>query len=209
MLVETNHTREQKKQKVCDWNHLLLSVTVPAKPTSKRDRESELTQPHVSTQTKTCEHEGQHATKIMSALTDTFIQFPWPVMSIFVRTLCLCLDLMTICLSMFHFSFSPSCATMSSSKPIGVRRVNRWTRNLAQRLEDHYFEALAFSRHNIDLVFDEEKMQPEKLTKAPDNADVDLSSMRGSKWYQESTREDDDPRSPPSRRESDVFYWKE
>ena len=82
---------------------------------------------------------------------------------------------------------------MSSSKPIGVRRVNRWTRNLAQRLEDHYFEALAFSRHNIDLVFDEEKMQPEKITKAPDNAGIDLSSMRGSKWYQESTREDDDP----------------
>ena len=39
MLVETNHTQEQKKQKVCDWNHLSLSVTVPAKPTSKRGRE--------------------------------------------------------------------------------------------------------------------------------------------------------------------------
>ena len=49
------------------------------------------------------------------------------------------------------------------------------------------------------------KLQPEKLTKAPENAGIDLSSMRGSKWYQESTREDDDPRSPPSSRVSDVF----
>ena len=96
MLVETNHTQEQKKQKVCDWNHLSLSVTVPAKPTSRRGRGLELTQPHFSTQTKTFWHESQSATKITSALTDTFIQFPWPVMSIFVRTLCLCLDLMTI-----------------------------------------------------------------------------------------------------------------
>ena len=45
----------------------------------------------------------------------------------------------------------------------------------------------------------------QKLTKAPENAGIDLTSMRGSKWYQESTREGDDPRSPPSRRESDLF----
>ena len=56
--------------------------------------------------------------------------------------------------------FSPSFVTMSSSKPIGVRRMNR--RNLAQRLEDHCYEALAFSRHNIDLVFDEEKTATRK-----------------------------------------------
>ena len=52
MLVETNHTEEQKKQKVCDWNHLLVSVTVPARPALKRDRDLELTQPHFWTQTK-------------------------------------------------------------------------------------------------------------------------------------------------------------
>ena len=84
---------------------------------------------------------------------------------------------------------------MSSSKPIGVGRVNRWTRNSAERLENYYYEALAFSRHNIDLVFDEENMKPEKLTNA----------LGVSKWYQEPTREDDDPHFPSSSRVSDVF----
>ena len=159
--------KNQKKQKVCDWKHLSLSVAVPAKPTSRRDRDSELPQPHSSTQTKTFEHEDQNATKITSALADSCIQSPWPVMSILVKTLCLSLVLMTIFLSVFHLPSSPSFVTMSSSKPIGVRRVNRWTKNPGQRLEDLYHKALALSRHNIDTVFDEEKMQPEKLTKAP------------------------------------------
>ena len=98
---------------------------------------------------------------------------------------------------------------MSSSKPIGVLRVNRWTRNPGQRLEDHYPEALAFSRHNIDFVVDEEKMQPEKLTNAPENAGIDLSTVRVSKWYQEPTHEDDDHRSSSSSRVSDGFHWNE
>ena len=101
--------------------------------------------------------------------------------------------------------FSPSFVTMSSSKPIGVGRVNRWTRNSAERLENHYYESLAFSRHNIDLVFDEENMISERLTVAPENAGIDPSIMRVSKWYQEPTREDDDPHIPSSIRVSDVF----
>ena len=48
-------------------------------------------------------------------------------------------------------------------------------------------------------------MQPEKLTKAPENEGTDLSTMRVSKWYQEPTREDDDPRSSSSSRVSDVI----
>ena len=123
-------------------------------------------------------------------------------MSILVKTLCLSLVLLTTFVSVFHLSLS--FVTMLSSKPIGVHRVNRWTRNAAQRLEDHYCEALAFSRHNIDLVFDEENIKPERLTKAPENAGIDLSTMRVSKWYQESTREDDDLHSPSSTRVSDV-----
>ena len=70
----------------------------------------------------------QNATKITSALADSCIQSPWPVMSTLVKTLCLSLVLMTIFLSVFHLPSSPSFATMSSSKPIGIRRVNRWTR---------------------------------------------------------------------------------
>ena len=62
---------------------------------------------------------------------------------------------------------------MSSSKPIGVGRVNRWTRNSPERLENYYYEALAFSQHNIDLVFDEETMKPERLTEAPKIAGID------------------------------------
>ena len=81
---------------------------------------------------------------------------------------------------------------MTSSKPIGVGRVNRWLRNSAQRRENHYYESLAFSWHNIDLVFDEENMKPERLTEPPENAGVDPSTMRVIKWYKERTREDDD-----------------
>ena len=72
---------------------------MPAKPTSRHGRGSELTQPHFAAQTKTFEHEGQNATKLTSALAHTFIQFPWPVMSTLVKTLCLSLVLMTIFLS--------------------------------------------------------------------------------------------------------------
>ena len=94
---------------------------------------------------------------------------------------------------------------MSSSKPICVGRVNRWTRNSAQRIANHYYESLAFSQHNIDLVFDEETMEPERLTEAPENASIDPSTMRVSKWYQEPTREDDDSHFSSSSRVSDVF----
>ena len=52
MFVRNQHTQEPK-QKVCDLNHLSLSVTVPARPALKRDRDLELTQPHFWTQTKT------------------------------------------------------------------------------------------------------------------------------------------------------------
>ena len=45
MFVRNQHTQEPKP-KVCDWNHLSLSVTVPAKPTSRHGRGLELTQPH-------------------------------------------------------------------------------------------------------------------------------------------------------------------
>ena len=103
------------------------------------------------------------------------------------------------------FTFSPSFVTMSSSKPIGVGRMNRWTRNAAQRLKNYYYEALAFSRYNIDLVFDEANMKPERLTEAPENAGIDLSTTRVSKWYQEPTRDDADSQFSSSSRESDVF----
>ena len=54
---------------------------------------------------------------------------------------------------------------MSSSKPIGVGRVNRRTQNSAQRLENYYYESLAFSRHNIDLVFHETQNDSQRRLK--------------------------------------------
>ena len=47
--------------------------------------------------------------------------------------------------------------------------------------EDFYYEALAFSRHTIDLEFDEETMRPEDATEAP-------STMKMKQWYQEHHR---------------------
>ena len=104
MFVRKQHTHETKELKVCDWNHLSLSVIVPAKPTSRRDCSLELTQSNFAAQTKTCECDGQNATKVTSALTDTCIQFLGPVMSTLVKTLCSSLVLMAI----FSHSVLPS-----------------------------------------------------------------------------------------------------
>ena len=101
-------------------------------------------------------------------------------------------------------SFSPSFVTMSSSKPIVVGRVNRWTKNSAERRENFCYESLAFSRHNIELVFDEEIMKPERLTEAPENFRIDPGTMRVSKWNQAPTREDDDSHVSSSSRAGDV-----
>ena len=46
-------------------------------------------------------------------------------MSTLVKTLCLSLVLMSIFFTVCYLPFSPSIVTMSSSRPIGVRRVNR------------------------------------------------------------------------------------
>ena len=46
-------------------------------------------------------------------------------------------------------------------------------------------------------------MRLERPAKAPENARTEPSTMRISKWYQESTREDDDSHSPSSNRVSD------
>ena len=50
--------------------------------------------------------------------------------------------------------------------------------------QEYYHEALAFSRHTINLEFDEETMKPEKATEAPRNAGIDPSTMKTKQWYQ-------------------------
>ena len=77
--------------------------------------------------------------------------------------------------------------TRSSLKPIGFGRVNRWTRNSAERLENYDYETLALSRRNINLVSDEEIMKPERLTAAPGNAGIDPGTMKLRKLYEETS----------------------
>ena len=87
--------------------------------------------------------------------------------------------------------------------------MNRWTPNADQRSENYCYEALGFSRHNIDLEFNEEHMKAERFTKPPEKAGIDLSTMKMKMWYQEPTRESDDSSDdsqlPSSSRASDAL----
>ena len=100
-------------------------------------------------QTKTCAHDGQNATEITSALTDTWIQFPGPVTLTLVKTLCLSLVLMTIFLTVCYLPFSPSFVTMSSSKPIDARRMSEWYKEFTDKDDDPHYP---FSIHVSDVV---------------------------------------------------------
>ena len=53
-------------------------------------------------------------------------------------------------------------------------------------------------------MFDEEIMKSEKLTWATENAGIDPSTMKMKRWYQEPTREDEDPHFSSSSRVSDA-----
>ena len=107
------------------------------------------------------------ATNLTSAVTDSRIYSFMNTM-----TLYMCIVAITIFLSIPP-SFSSVVVTMSTSRPTGVCRINRWTKNSAEHAEriwNYYFESLAFSRHSVDLQFDEEVMEPERFTDATDHA---------------------------------------
>ena len=135
---------------------------------------------------------GEDTTKIRSAiwilthqiLLDDDVTFWWEP--------CLCLVLMIIflCVSSFLPVLWP-CHHQHRVVRAELFTDGHGMLSSAQRI--FYFEALAVSRHNINLVFDEENMKPERLAIAPENAGIDPSTMRLRKWYQESTRENDDP----------------
>ena len=77
----------------------------------------------------------------------------------------------TIFLSV-SLSFSPSVVAMSTSRPAGLCRTNRWTKNSAEQagsVENYFYESLA-SRKSVDLAFNEEVMKPERFTEAPGHA---------------------------------------
>ena len=77
--------------------------------------------------------------------------------------------------------------SFGKSRPAGVCRINRWTKNSAgqvERIENYFYESLAFTRHFVDLEFTEEAMKPEKFIEAPDHAGFNPDTMRVSKWLQ-------------------------
>ena len=73
---------------------------------------------------------------------------------------------------------------MAVSIPHWVVKSDRLSQDEDSLREDYYYEALAFSRHTINLEFDEETMKPEKATEAPRNAGIDPSTMKMKQWYQ-------------------------
>ena len=137
----------------------------------------------------TREREGQDATKITSAFADSCIQFLWSVMPILIRKSCLCLALMN-----FQLGVSPpssSFVTMAVLRPHCVVKLDRWSLDDDRLREDCYYEAVAFSRHSINLKLNEEIMKPEKATEAPRNAGIDSSTMKMKQWYQGQDRVSD------------------
>ena len=101
----------------------------------------------------------------------------------------MCIVAITILLSVSP-SFSPSVVTKSTSRSTGVCRINWWTKNSpvqAERIENYYYESLAFSGHSVDLELNEEVMKQERFTEAPNHAGLKPDTMRVSKWYKEAT----------------------
>ena len=92
----------------------LKTLKIPLAPTSQQGSFQVMFvgTHHIQEQkeSKTFERKGQNATKITSALADSCIQSPWPVMSILMRILCLCL---AHCASLFQLCDHGSIETTS------------------------------------------------------------------------------------------------
>ena len=104
----------------------------------------------------------QDATKITSALTHSIFLVSDDDFGEIVVSVLRSYDTSSQCFT----PVSSFVVTMSSSKRTGVERVNRWTRNAAQRREDYFYDALAFSQHNVNLELEEENMKPEQLPRS-------------------------------------------
>ena len=114
--------------------------------------------------------------------------------------LCLSLALMNIlpCAALPLSSF----VTMATLTPHWVVNSNRLSPEVDRLREDYYYGALAFSRHTIDLEFDNETMRPEKATEAPRSAGIDPSTMKMKQWYQKHNRVSDQKALPGTNRAS-------
>ena len=120
----------------------------------------------------------------------------------FSGMLCLCLALVKL----LHSVAPPSSSlvTMAVLIPHWVVNSDRLSPEEDRLREDHNYESLAFSRHTIDLEFDDETMRPEKDTEASRNARTDPSTIKMKQWYQGQDRLSDKSQWQwPSNRVSD------
>ena len=127
-----------------------------------------------------------------------------------IRMLSLCLALMNLLLGVAPPS--SSFVTMAVSTPHFVVKSDRWSLDDDRLPEDNCYEALAFSRHSINLELDEETMKSEKATKTPRNSGIDPSTMKMKQWYQGQDRVSDKSQwQLPSNRVSDQkgAHWNE
>ena len=81
---------------------------------------------------------------------------------------CLCLALTNLLLRV---------APTSSSFVTTAVSIDRLSLDDDRLRQDYYYEALAFSRHSVNLELDEETMKPEKATEAPRNSGIDPSTI--------------------------------
>ena len=84
-----------------------------------------------------------------------------------------------------------SFVTMAVSIPHCVVKSDRLSLDDDRLCEDYHYEALAFSRHSINLKLDEETMKPEKAAEAPRNSGIDPSTMKMKQWYERYDRVSD------------------
>ena len=96
--------------------------------------------------------------------------------------LCLCLALMNLWQSV---------APPSSSQVTMAILVPHWFVNSDSLSPEKDRLRVAFSRHTIDLEFDDETMRPKKATEAPRNARIDPSTMKMKQWHQTQNRVSD------------------
>ena len=96
------------------------------------------------------------------------------------RMLCLCLAPTNLLLC--DAPPSSSLVTMVESIPQWVVKSDSLSHDEDSLRKDCYYEALAFSRHTINLEFDEETMMPVKATEAPIIAGIVPSTMEMKQW---------------------------
>ena len=80
--------------------------------------------------------------------------------------------------------FSASVVTMSSPNSADFWR-ERCEKNVNLCGKDYYYDSLVFCQSHIDLVFDENRMEPARQEEGPGNAGLNQVCLRMSPWYSE------------------------